>query len=404
MRKILLILLVIILATPAYSQDDDSTPYMPYAEQPKQSTTTKKTTKKAPAKKTTTKKKTTKKAPAKKSTKPAAPRVTSLQQGIDLLKQDRYEAAKQYLLKAIQENRNDPNVWYWYGVYHEKTGGYYQAQYFYSKAVTIDPAFEPLSRVVYYPNDPEKTPLWDPKRPARVYPVETSSNGVTISSSNNYPSSPYDPILPKVPVYTPPEPDASPYDGDPWAPGVYVPPTPVEASAENRRYTVEIPVSSTAVVTRETVVTERDEVRADLPLYEPPDPSVKVAAAPTTTEAKATVKPASSTTTKAPAVPRKIVKASDKKKSTSKSTTTKSTSTKAKPAAPKTPASSDVKPSTSTTTRRHETPMPIVPETRAEEHEPEKHTTEYLPPVGQFVPDPGTVPETMIPPVGQTGN
>ena len=401
MRKILLILLVIIFVTPAYSEDDDSTPYMPYAEQPKQSTTTKKATpkKKAPAKKATPKKSTTKS--AKKTKAPAAPRITSLQRGIDLLNEGKYDAAKQYLLKAIQENRNDPNVWYWYGVYSERTGGFHQAQYFYSKAITIDPAFEPLSRVVYYPNDAEKTPLWDPKRPARVYPVATSSNGVTVSSRNNYPSSPYDPSLPKVPVYTPPEPGSYPEDGDAWAPGIYVPPTPDEiTAANNARYVMEVPVSSTSTLTRESITVERDPVRADLPLYEPPDPSVKVSAAPTRSTPKEAVKSTStssksSTTTKAPAAPRKVVKASDKKKSTTKSTSTKAKST------PKTPTSSDVRPSA--TTRRRETPMPIVPDTRTttEEHETEKRTAEYLPPVGQFAPDPGTIntDEPMIPPV-----
>ena len=402
-------MLVMILATPAYSQDDDSTPYMPYTEQPKQSTTTKKATpkKKAPAKKTTTKKSTTKKSTAKKSTKPAAPRITSLQRGIDLLNEGRYDAAKQYLLKAIQENRNDPNVWYWYGVYSEKTGGFHQAQYFYSKAITLDPAFEPLSRVVYYPNDAEKTPLWDPKRPARVYPVATSNNGVAISSRNNYPSSPYDPSLPKVPIYTPPEADASPYDGDAWAPGVYVPPTPDEVTAANNaRYVMEVPVSSTSTITLESITVERDPVRADLPLYEPPDPNATVTAAPRRSTPKETVKaaPSSTSTTKTSAVPRKIVKASDKRKSTTKSTTTKSTSTKAKPATPKTPTSSDVRPSTkNNASRRRETPMPIVPDTRTttEERDTEKRTVEYLPPVGQFAPDPGTIntEEPMIPPV-----
>ena len=389
-----------ILITPAFSQDDDSTPYIPYAEQPKQSTTTKKTTtKKATAKKTTTKKSTIKKAPAKKTVTLAAPKVTSLQQGINLLNEGRYEAAKAYLLKAIQENRNDPNAWYWYGVYHEKTGGFHQAQYFYTKAVTIDPAFEPLSRVVYYPNDAEKTPLWDPKRPARVYPVATSSNGVTISSRNNFPTSPHDPTLPKVPVYTPPEPGATPEEGDPWSPAIYVPPTSEESeTAKEARYTMNIPVTESSTLTRESIIVEREEVRADLPLYEPPEPGVTVAATPKTTTPKETVKPAttSTSTTKAPAAPRKVVKASDTKK-----TTTKSTSTKAKTATPTKPASSDVKPATKqATTRKKETPKPIVPDTSLEEHNTEKSTNEYLPPVGQMPPDPGTIPETMIPPVG----
>ena len=165
--------------------EDDSIPYMPYPERveviktvpapqtpAKQSNNTKK--------KTTTKKSTVKKKTAKKKT--VTTKQSSLDRGIALMQEERYEAAKPYLLKAIQENRNNPNAWYWYGVYHEKTGKFSQAQYFYSKALAIDPALEPLSRVVYYPNDNEKTPLWDPKRPARVYPVATKNDGVTIDT------------------------------------------------------------------------------------------------------------------------------------------------------------------------------------------------------------------------------
>ena len=403
MRKFLLLLLILIFATPAaYSQDDDSMPYMPYQEQPKQSTSTKKTTKKASTtKKTTTSKKTTNKAPSNKATKPAAPVVTSLQQGIKLLNEGRYTAAGEYLRKAIQENRNDPNAYYWYGVYHDKIGKYHQAQTFYTKAITIDPTFDPLSRAVYYPHDDEKTALWDPKRPAKVYPIETSNKGLTISSTNNYPTSPYDPTLPKVPVYLPPEPGANPEDGDPWGPLVYVPPAPDETTTTtttttNTRYTVDIPITASSRSTTKKVV--ENDVRADLPLYEPPepgDPVVKVSAVPTTAEPKKTVTTSSKSETKSPAAPRKVVKASEKNKST--------TSTKTKPTTSTKPVSSDVKPAKSTkstTTKRKETPMPIVPNTK-DDHDTEKSTTEYLPPVGQLPPDPGTVPETMIPPVGQ---
>ena len=174
-RKILVTVFALMMSVCAAVPDDDSVPYYPYPPQPQpqESQTPKTPPKKTPAKKPAPKKKTPPKKPApqkssRTSKRTPAVRQTPLQQGIELLQQDKYEQAKPYLLKAIQQNRNDPNVWYWYGVYHEKTGGFYQAQYFYSKAVTIDPAFEPLSRVVFYPEDKDKTPLWDPKRRLKI--------------------------------------------------------------------------------------------------------------------------------------------------------------------------------------------------------------------------------------------
>ena len=115
----------ILVMSTAFGADDDSTPYMPYPETLPQTQPAKTPAKKpAPKKKAPAKKKTpAKKQTPKKAAKKAPARPSSLQQGIELMEQDRYEQAKPYLLKAIQENRNDPNVWYWYGVYHEKTGG-----------------------------------------------------------------------------------------------------------------------------------------------------------------------------------------------------------------------------------------------------------------------------------------
>lgn len=194
----------------------------------------KKSVRRAPVKrttkKTTTKPKTVKKTPAK-------PVQTSLERGIALMQAERYEEARPWLLKAVGENRLSAAAWYWYGRYHEMTGQFYQAQYFYTKALERDPTFEPLSRVVTYPGDGSKVPLWDPKRPARVYPVPTEAGGVAVippdaPQSRQLPRRPpLDPKLPRVPVYTPPEPGAAPGDGDAWQPSVYVPPTGVQASA-----------------------------------------------------------------------------------------------------------------------------------------------------------------------------
>ena len=422
-RKFLLVTIALSISIFAAVPDDDSVPYYPYPPQPQPPQETQQpqpAPKKTPVKKAAPKKKTqVRKTPVKKTqVKKTAPvKKTSLQTGIELLKQDRYEQAKPYLLKAIQENRNDPNVWYWYGVYHEKTGGFYQAQYFYSKAVTIDPAFEPLSRVVFYPEDPEKTPLWDPKRPARVYPVETASVPLNVSKLPNAPS---DPEIPKVPVYTPPEPGSSPLDGDPWAPAVYVPPAPEELRTIDGQTPVYTPpqpgavVADESIVYRETrtperdmIITDRDRImRVDKPLYNPPKPGEKVAKAPEpkTQQPKQAVKTtqSSSSTKRQATVPAARVIRQSKK-------TPAKTPAKTQPQTPRTPVSRDVRPQSRPQPRTQPQPQvqqtpPPQPEPEPETIQPRRRTSEYLPPVGQYAPDPGTISDTPIPPVGQGNN
>lgn len=181
-----------------------------------------------------------KKAPAKsakqqRSAVQAAPavqrqRTNSLETGIALMQSERYEAARPWLQRAIQENKNSAMAWYWYAMYHEMTGKFYEAQYFYTKAVQIDPSIEPLSRVVIYPNEGDKTPLWDPKRPARIYPVPTDANGApTIPQdapqARRRPTRPpLDPELPHVPVYMPPEAGGLPGTDGAQHTAIYVPP------------------------------------------------------------------------------------------------------------------------------------------------------------------------------------
>ena len=450
----MLLLAGMLMMSPAFAADDDSTPYMPYTETPQPAKPAP-----APAKKPAPKKKApAKKTPAKKQTaKKAAPkapaRPSSLQQGIALMQAEKYEQAKPYLLKAIQENRNDPNAWYWYGMYHEKTGGFYQAQYFYSKAVTLDPAFEPLSRVVYYPEDSEKTPLWDPKRPARVYPVEVASTGgvsgvpASLPGRSSFPEAPNDPELPHVPVYTPPEPGSAPFDGDAWNPAVYVPPRPEEVSDEGAMspqyvppqpqsitaqnpqtqpspQVIELPMSPYPEGTQPPQPQARagNVVRADKPVYNPPNPGEKAPTPPkqtpapkkqTKTPAKSQVNAPQTGSQRTASVPNnRVVRQSTKK-----------TAAKKQPAPAKTPtptpapqrrqtASRDVRPQTPQTTQpstrqpqtRQRTPEPTprvqTPEPETQ-RQPQTQEQNYIPPFGQQTPDPGTLPENPIPPVGQ---
>ena len=393
--KIILLSVLIIFSNcsvvfPAAVPDDDSAILVPVPEKTDKKTQPKikKSVRKAPIKKPV--KKTPPKRVQKTSPVNQPVKISSLERGIALMKQERYEAAKPYLIKAIQEEKNNPNAWYWYGVYHEKTGGFYQAQHFYSKAVTIDPTFEPLSRVVVYPEDPNgKNPLWDPKRPARVYPIETvNKNIVTIPpdspQAKKLPSRPQNnnPELPKVPVYTPPEPGSSPLDGDDWRAGIYVPPTANQARENQSPVYVPPSANKNQVPSQPVLELKADEfivqpenqnneiysdsdliIRADKPVYQPPKPGEKIQT-PRITTVKNPDTPKKSTSS----VPRRVVR-----KNTSKNTTVaqqprqnRSTRSTARPTQ-----------TVTTTVSRDVTPSrPQVPETpRTQQVQPVRPTT-----------------------------
>ena len=190
----------------------------------------KKSVRKAPVKRPPTK--ASAKTAVKKEVQPKPPQPTSLEIGILMMEQERYQQACLWLQKAVQEERNNPYAWYWYGMAHDKMGKFQQAQFFYARALTLDPAFPPFARVVTYPDDGDRKALWDPLRPARVYSVEVGSRGVAIVppdalEATQRPLMPYvDPSLPKVPVYVPPENISIP--GDAIQPPVYVPPSLIE--------------------------------------------------------------------------------------------------------------------------------------------------------------------------------
>lgn len=448
MRKIFILSIIVLLLinnNPAFSDgepQDDSTPYNPYPEQPAK-TPTPPTPPKKSVRRVRARKPAPKPAP-RRAVKPAPkPAPNYLQQAINLLNQGRYEAAKPYLIKAIQTNKNDPNVWYWYGKYHEYIGSFYQAQYYFTKAVQIDPSFEPLSRVVYYPNDPLKTPLWDPRRPARIYPVETSGRGITTvppnaRDRNRFPNAPADPQVPSVPVYTPPEPGSTPIDGDRWQSSIYVPPSPDELQTEGGRTPAYIPPSNSAIISTDSTIYNQvtadpvirtpatqpapQIVRADKPLYNPPEPGQKInVTTRTPRQPRKPAAPAKTTPTKrAPAKPtRKPATQPSRTRTPARPSTTPATPTPptrpatpapTQPARPTTPApATPARPATPTPTQpqitrptQPVTPPPTLPPRIEPEPEPQRvPQQQYLPPVGQFSPDPGTISETPIPPVGQ---
>ena len=445
MKKFAVIMILLAMfAMPSYSADDDSTPYMPYPEQPQpqpKSLPEKKPEpkKRTPAKRPAPKKRTPAKKPAPRKTTSRAPsKPNSLQQAITLINQGRYKEAKPYLLNAINADKNDANVWYWYGVWHEKLGCFHEAQYYYTKALRINPSFEPLSRVAYYPEDPDKIPLWDPKRPARVYPVETGDKNFTrvppfARDSTNFPEAPNDPVIPKVPVYTPPEPGSTPLDGDSWNPSVYVPPSPNNPNVREgtepvymppqgpveaeRRESIEIDIAQRASDINDTSSNyDRDRIiRADLPLYTPPAPGQRVTTPPAAPKVTEQPKKSSATSQpkKQPEVPRRVVRQQRKTTASQPKTQTRTRVQRQSSAAPRT-ASPDVRPvqTQPARTQPERQERPAQPQVQQEipqvqiqqpEREPQRQAPrqEYLPPVGQFAPDPGTISEAPIPPVGQ---
>jgi hypothetical protein len=195
----------------------------------------KKTVRKAPIRRAKPKPKKAQQKPAAKKKAPPAqvkkpPEPTSLERGIALMDAGRYNQAYPWLKKAVQEERRNPNAWYWYGLYHDTVGQYQQAQFFYVKALEQDPSFPLLSRVVTYPDDGGRNALWDPLRPARLYPVETGYRDIlTVPPGSPEAAAlparpPVDPETPQVPVYIPPEPLFTGGETNPSNPPVYVPP------------------------------------------------------------------------------------------------------------------------------------------------------------------------------------
>jgi tetratricopeptide (TPR) repeat protein len=196
------------------------------ADEPAPAPQVKKTVRKAPVRRPRPK---AKKAPQKPAAAKAKtpPKPTSLERGIALMDEGRYGQAYPWLRKAVQEERRNPSAWYWYGLYHDAVGQYQQAQFFYVKALEQDPAFPLLSRVVTYPDDGGRKALWDPLRPARLYPVETGYGDIRAVPPGSPEGAvlpvrpPADPEAPRVPIYIPPEPD---FTGGEANPPVYVPP------------------------------------------------------------------------------------------------------------------------------------------------------------------------------------
>ncbi|MDR2528537.1 MAG: tetratricopeptide repeat protein [Synergistaceae bacterium] len=189
------------------------------------------------------KKTTPRKSATRKTARPSPRKVSSLERGIALMEQKRYEEARSWLRKAVGEERKNPYAWYWYGLAHDKVGQFQQAQLFYTRAAALDPSFPPFSRIMLHPDEGGRIPLWDPLRRARLYGIETNHRGMEIvppgsSEATRRPMYPDPPLTPGT-LY-PPYPPARPSQPARHAPPVYIPPLPPgEETSE-----LQVPLSS----------------------------------------------------------------------------------------------------------------------------------------------------------------
>ena len=130
--------------------------------------------------------------------------INPLNKAIFFIKQERYKKALPYILCAAKEQPQNADVWFWFGIWSDKTGNFSNAQKYFTKALEIDHNYPALNRIVIYPGDPYgKNPLWDSIRPPRIetiYPINEIS-----AAAYDSPESLRE-FIPDVPAYQPPAP------------------------------------------------------------------------------------------------------------------------------------------------------------------------------------------------------
>ena len=137
--------------------------------------------------------------PAAPAPKPVVAVVNPLNEAIWFIKQEKYRKALPYILCAVDSQTQNADVWYWFGVWSDKTGNFSNAQKYYTKALEIDPNYPALTRIVIYPRDPFcKNPLWDTIRPPATEAI--------YSNREMYVSEPPREVRTEAPVYVPPAP------------------------------------------------------------------------------------------------------------------------------------------------------------------------------------------------------
>ncbi|MCL2767483.1 MAG: tetratricopeptide repeat protein, partial [Synergistaceae bacterium] len=80
--------------------------------------------------------------------------ISQLNMGIAFIEQERYQKALPYIVCSLNQQPGNPDAWYWFGVWNNKTGNFSNAQKYFAKALEIDPNYPALNRIVVYPDDP----------------------------------------------------------------------------------------------------------------------------------------------------------------------------------------------------------------------------------------------------------
>jgi|LSQX01.1.fsa_nt_gb hypothetical protein len=207
----------------------------------------------------------------------------SLQQGLVLLEQRYFTRATPLLERAVLEEPGNPTAWHALGrAYHER-GLFSRAQEAYKKALEAEPGYPPLSRILPYPSNDGREPLWDPKRPGRIEALPAATGGFAILAPEDSPAP-----QSNTPVYNPPlPPDAAEKE-------MQSPPAPEASSVPGRASSVKgngklrpfVPVR--IVIARQSEENpETSEEKTLQPPFDGTDPQVPAYLPPAPPEGKA---------------------------------------------------------------------------------------------------------------------
>ncbi len=92
----------------------------------------------------------------------------ALEEGLKLLEQRFFTRALVLLERAVLEDPCSADAWYALGRACQEKGLFIKARSAYRRTLEIAPDYGPLSRVLAYPSNDGRMPLWDPKRPPRI--------------------------------------------------------------------------------------------------------------------------------------------------------------------------------------------------------------------------------------------
>ena len=135
-------------------------------------------------------------------------------EGAVLLERRFFTRATTLLQSAVLADPENPDAWYLLGRAYEAQGLFAEAQKAYRRTLEIDAVYPAFSRVLLYPAEGERQPLWDPSRPARIEEIPVVVDGFVIDGTaaptclppTPALSAPISPELGGAPVYLPPLP------------------------------------------------------------------------------------------------------------------------------------------------------------------------------------------------------